>query len=119
MKKIKHPTIYDIQLEEKFFEYQDAYIRLKEATEAVIIKKKVIELYPDGADKDIAIANFKSAQTELICAVGHYDSTRADSRDYYYEHDENDFYKDWSVIRSLKDSHALIEEIYENFFKNN
>ena len=117
MKKNKKPTIYDITLEEKFFDYQDAYIRLKEATEAVIIKKNVIDLYPDGADKNAAISSFKSAQIELICAIGHYDSTRADSRDYYQEQDKNDFYKDWSAIRSLKTSHALIEEIYENFFK--
>lgn len=119
MKKIKHSTIYDIQLEEKFFEYQNAYVRLKEATEAIIIKKNVIDLYPDGADKTAAITSFKSAQLELICAIGHYDSTRADSRDYYQEHNENDFYKNWSVLCSLKNSHELIEEIYENFFKNN
>ena len=115
--KNKKPTIYDIQLEEKFFDYQDAYIRLGKATEATIIKKNVIELYPDGADKNVAIASFKSAQIELICAIGHYDSMRADSRDYYQNHDKNDFYKDWSVIDSLKNSHTLIEEVYENFFK--
>lgn len=117
MKKIKQPTIYDIQLEEKFFEYQNAYVRLKEATEAIIIKKNVIELYPDGADKNAAITSFKSAQIELICAIEHYDSTRADSQDYYQEHDKNDFYKNWSALHSLKTSHAIIEEIYENFFK--
>lgn len=117
MKKIKQPTIYDIQLEEKFFDYQNAYVRLKEATEAVIIKKNVIELYPDGVDKTAAIASFKSAQIELICAIGHYDSARADSQDYYQEHDKSDFYKDWSVIYSLEISHAFIEEIYKNFFK--
>lgn len=117
MKKIKQPTIHDIRLEKKFFDYQDAYVRLKEATEAVIIKKNVIELYPDGVDKNTAVASFKSAQIELVCAIGHYDSTRADSRDYYQEHNESDFYKDWSAIRFLKTSHAIIEEIYKNFFK--
>jgi hypothetical protein len=115
MKKTKQPTIYDIELEEKFLDHQDAYIRLKEATEAVIIKKNVIDLYPEGADKTAAIASFKLAQMELIRAIEHYDSTRVDIRDYYQEH--NNFYKNWSVLRSLKTSHAIIEEIYERFFK--
>lgn len=117
MKKNKQPTFYDIELEEKFFDFQNAYIRLKKATETVIIKKNVIDLYPEGADKAVANTSFKTAQNELICAIGHYDSTRADSQEYYQEHDKNNFYKDWSAICSLKTSHALIEEIYENFFK--
>ena len=117
MKKTKQPTIYDIKLEEKYLDHQDAYIRLKKATEAVIIKKNVIDIYPDGVDKDAAVASLKSAQIELICAIGNYDSTRTDTRDYYQEHDTSDFYKNWGVIRSLKTSHAVIEEIYKNFFK--
>lgn len=117
MKKInKQPTIYDVKLEEKVFDFQKAFLRLKEATKAVIIKKNVIELYPDGADKNIAIASFKSAQVELLCAIGHYDSTRVDAQEYYQEHDKSDFYKDWSKIH-LPNSHSLIEETYGDFFK--
>ena len=117
MKKTKQPTFYDIKLEEKYLDFQDAYIRLKKATEAVIIKKNVIGLFPEGADQTVANIRLKTAQNELVCAIGHFDNLRADLREYYLEHSESDFYKNWSEICSLKNSHEVIEEIYENFFK--
>jgi len=117
MKKNKQPTFYDIELEEKFLDFQEAYIRLQKATENVIIKKNVIDLYPEGADKAVANISFKTAQNELICAIGHYDNIRTDSQEYYQEHDKSDFYKNWSGICSLKTSHTVIEETYTNFFK--
>ena len=110
-------TYYDSILEDKYDEFLRATHRLIETVEDVIVKKEVIALYPDGSDKKAAIHTLEEAQYAMICAIGHYDSTRSDSQRYYREHDKSDFFKNWSEIRSLKDSHTVIEETYKNFLK--
>lgn len=110
-------TFYDSVLEDKYDEFLRVTHRLIETVEDVIIKKEVIALYPDGSDKKVAIRTCEEAQNAMVCAIGHYDSVRADCQRYYREHDKSDFYKNWSEIRSLKNSHTVIEEAYANFLK--
>lgn len=109
-------THHDFVLEGKYDEFLDTMYQLIKTVEDVIIKKGVIALYPDGSDKKIAVFALEQAQHTMICTIGHYDSIRTDLREYYQEH-EGDFYKDWSVIYSLKTSHTVIEETYADFFK--
>lgn len=118
-RKIQLPqrTYHDNVLEDKYDDFLGATHRLIETVEDVIIKKEVIALYPNGADKKTAILALEQTQHTMICAVGRYDSIRADLQRYYKEHDKNDFYKNWSEICSLKNSHTVVEEAYKNFLK--
>ena len=116
--QLSQRTYHDNVLQDKYDEFQRAAHQLTETVEDVIIKKEVVALYPDGADKKAAVSDLEQAQYTMICAIGHYDSTRADVQRYYREHDKSDFCINWgNTIFPLKNSHTAIEKAYVNFFK--
>ena len=82
-------------------------------TEAVIRKKGVIDLYPEGADKNIAIKDCETAQYNLICAIGHYDARVQELQEYYSKNSE--YLSNYSSKSCT--SHEIIEIVYANFFK--
>ena len=79
--------------------------------------KGVIDLYPDGLDKDRAIKDFEAAQHSLLCAIGTVDGLRNDMRSYIAAH-EKDFEATarWAVPSVNISSHTIIEKVYRDFF---
>ena len=49
---------------------------MSDVVKDIIIKKGVIDLYPDGADKDKAVENLEFAKRHLLCLIGEYDDLR-------------------------------------------
>ena len=92
LKKHSQPewTPADRQRERLLLDYFAAETNLEEKAKAAIVRKGVIDLYPDGPDKDRAIKDFEAAQHSLLCAIGTVDGLRNDMRSYIAAH-EKDF----------------------------
>ena len=92
LKKHSQPewTPADRQRERLLLDYFAAETNLEERAKAAIVRKGVIDLYPDGPDKDRAIKDFEAAQHSLLCAIGTVDGLRNDMRSYIAAH-EKDF----------------------------
>lgn len=92
LKKHSQPewTPADRQRERLLLDYFAAETNLEEKAKAAIVRKGVIDLYPDGPDKDRAIKDFEAAQHSLLCAIGTVDGLRNDMRSYIAAHE-----KDW------------------------
>lgn len=82
LKKHSQPewTPADRQRERLLLDYFAAETNLEEKAKAAIVRKGVIDLYPDGPDKDRAIKDFEAAQHSLLCAIGTVDGLRNDMR---------------------------------------
>ena len=82
LKKHSQPewTPADRQRERLLLDYFAAETNLEERAKAAIVRKGVIDLYPDGPDKDRAIKDFEAAQHSLLCAIGTVDGLRNDMR---------------------------------------
>lgn len=93
----------------------EAYRRLTERTEDVIVAQGVVDLYPDGADKEKAIKDLASKKIKLLCAIGVYDSLRNE----FYRALEEPFERIYTINFNThtKTSHEIIEEAYKNFYK--
>ena len=92
LKKHSQPewTPADRQRERLLLDYFAAETNLEEKAKVAIVRKGVIDLYPDGPDKDRAIKDFEAVQHSLLCAIGTVDGLRNDMRSYIAAH-EKDF----------------------------
>ena len=119
LKKHSQPewTPADRQRERLLLDYFAAETNLEEKAKAAIVRKGVIDLYPDGPDKDRAIKDFEAAQHSLLCAIGTVDGLRNDMRSYIAAH-EKDFEATarWAVPSVHIPSHTIIEKVYRDFF---
>ena len=109
LKKHSQPewTPADRQRERLLLDYFAAETNLEEKAKAAIVRKGVIDLYPDGPDKDRAIKDFEAAQHSLLCAIGTVDGLRNDMRSYIAR---------WAVPSVNISSHTIIEKVYRDFF---
>jgi hypothetical protein len=108
-------TSQDIFVKEYCEKLSIARGRLKDAVEAVIIRSGVVELYPEGADKNKAINDMNYAKSILLCAIGSYDSARNN----YNEALESTEPRVTTACygTAFKTSHELVEVFYEVFYK--
>ena len=119
LKKHSQPewTPADREREQLLLDCFDSQENLRELVKAAIVRKGVIDLYPDGPDKDRAIKDFEAAQHSLLCAIGTVDGLRNEMRSYITAH-EKDFKatKHWEVPSIDVYSHTIIEKVYRDFF---
>ena len=110
-------TPADRQRERLLLDYFAAETNLEEKAKVAIVRKGIIDLYPDGPDKDCAIKDFEAAQHSLLCAIGTVDGLRNDMRSYIAAH-EKDFEATarWAVPSVNISSHTIIEKVYRDFF---
>lgn len=92
----------------------DAMHDLEERVEEVIICNGVIDLYPEGADKEAAKKKAEKAKELLLCAIGRYDGIVNQYNDALVSTGRNTTL-DYMPI--YPNSHALIEDYYKNFYK--
>lgn len=119
LKKRAQPewTPADQERERLTCQCMDAESDLENRVKQVIVRKGVIDLYPDGPDKDRAIKDFEAAQYSMLCAIGTMDGLRNDLRSYIETHkDSFDVTASWPTPTKLHTSHHVIERTYEMFF---
>lgn len=94
----------------------DATHELEKCVEKVIICNGVIDLYPEGADKEAAKRDAEKAKRHLLCAIGRYDDIVNQYNDALTGTCRNTTL--WCMpILPHGSSHALIEDYYKNFYK--
>lgn len=114
-KKDIHINIYEAHADERLYGLRAERDRLAAKTREVITRKAVIDLYPDGSDRNAAIKECEAAKHSLLCAIGAYDTSRMEYNDYIKQNAErfNSPRRLWTTT-----SHDIIAIAYENYFKN-
>lgn len=88
---------------------------LRERVEKVIVCKDVIELYPEGPDKNKAIKDLEQAKYSLLCAIGHYDSALSEYKNYLIATQDKRVTTVYYNAHSWSTSHQIIENQYKHF----
>ena len=111
-KKIRN--LYDETLKELWDDMWSARTQLEAATRKVVVRKGVIDLYPEGADQEKAIKDYDKAKLSLLSAIGRYDGRMQELREYYSTHCELlDAFRNWQDPSLMPDSHEIIENAYK------
>lgn len=110
MKRIKYSNA-DYKAMDLTHEVERIKNRLIAKTENVLFAKGVIDIYPEGADKEWAIDELQARQKFLIAEIGEYDIALKNLRDFVNKkRDEITV-----AIPRFVGSHIIIEIAYRNF----
>ncbi len=95
-----------------------AAIHLEERVERVIVCQHVIDLYPDGPDKERAEKDLEYARYSMICAIGTYDDVRSELTRYVKDH-RSEFVTTANNDGSRGEytSHNVVEDTWRRFYK--
>jgi hypothetical protein len=108
-------TSMDLRIKNLRSERYEIWQDLEEAVRLVIIRNGVIEIYPEGADKERAIKDAKSAKEELLYEIGRFDSINNEFKIALNSTEERVTTKDWA--KNVITSHEIVEDVYKKFFK--
>ena len=108
-------TPLDLRIKNLRSERYEIWKDLEEAVKLVIIRNGVIEIYPEGADKEKAIKDAESAKEELLYEIGRFDSINNEFKFALNSTEERITTKDWA--KNVITSHEIIEDVYKKFFK--
>ena len=109
------PTSQDIFVKEYWEKLVVARERLKDTVEAVITRSGVLELYPEGTDKNKAINDMNYAKSILLCAIGSYDSARNNYNEALESTEPRVTTTGYGT--AFKTSHEWVEIYYNEFYK--
>lgn len=109
-------TQTDLMLKEKNSKLSDIRFDLKTAVAKVIVTNGVIELYPEGADKEKAKKTAENKKMIMLSLIGKYDDLKNQLNELLKREDRNTT-KDW--INYTITSHEIVENVYEDFFNKN
>lgn len=113
-KKKKPFNPYENRADDLIYEVWETRDRLYEKTRQVITRLGVIDLYPNGPDRTVAIADAEKARHAMLVAIGAYDTARMEYNDYVEKNAEKfDNHKEkWTTT-----SHEIIEWAYKYYYK--
>ena len=114
-KKKNVDTAQDKRVKKLHSDRYDAWLKVEEATEKVIVCNGVIDLYPDGADKDKAKRDADNAKEGLLAAMAVYDDLRNQQKQAFDTPFERVTTKDWHTV--ILTSHDIVEKTYKKFYK--
>lgn len=101
-------TLADKNLRAINNEVVSAYERLEETIKRVVLKKEVIDIYPEGVDKQRAIKEYRFEQECLLAAIAYYDDVKNKFNTYLNNGFERKTTAHW---RPWKISHVVIEHV--------
>lgn len=104
-------TPADLQLKMLYEPFYDVEKRLNSTIREVIVKKEVIKIYPNGADKDEAIKNYHFEQQHLLALIGEYDDLRNQIDNFIKNNKEER--KTTMYLSVPMTSHKKVETIYK------
>ena len=88
-------------------------MRIRECAIHVIVCNNVIDLYPEGADRERAMADAQTAKEMLITTIGEYDNAKNQ-----YHKSLQSINRNTTIYYSpMAPSHTLVERVYEGFQK--
>ena len=109
------PNAYDITLKKLIEARKNAKEALAARVSDIIIKKNVIDLYPEGADKNRAIEDFRYSQTSLLFYIANYDDIY--SKLMNFEFSKCAYYTSDKIQFAKITSHSIIESAYREFMR--
>ena len=113
-KKKKPFNPYENHVDEWIHEVWEARDCLTAKAKQVITRLGVINLYPDGADREKAVSDAEEAKHALIAAIGEYDTARMGYNNYIKKYAEmfDSPKREWTTT-----SHEIIEWAYQYYNK--
>ena len=116
-KKKNADTSADLQLKELYYPFTDLRDEFRATIKKIIRKKEIIAFYPNGADKDKAIKDYRFEQQHLLALIGKYDYLREEINNFL---DNNKETRRTTVGygRITQSSHDKIEIIYDIIKRN-
>ena len=116
MKKISYNP-YDEAYKEMWDAMFKAYKSLEETTNKIIVRKGVIDLYPEGDDKKQAIKDYEDTKQFLVEAINQYDEKVQEVIEYFSNHhEEMKTCREWTPSR-MATGHEVVEHTYEKKIK--
>ena len=114
VKKEKPFNPYENHVDDFIHKVCEAHDRLTAKTKQVITRLGVIDLYPDGADREKAVSDAEEAKHALIVAIGAYDTARMEYNNYIKKYAEkfDSPKREWTTT-----SHEIIEWAYQYYNK--
>lgn len=103
-------TSADITLRAINNQVVEAYDRLKETVKRNVVKKEVIDIYPDGEDKEKAIKEYNFEQKCLLKDIAYYDDMRNKFNTFLNNKFERKVTAHW---KPWKTSHEVVECVYK------
>lgn len=107
-------TPIDVALKEKDLELFSIRANLKKAVENIIIANGVIELYPEGVDKEKAKETAKNRKMIILPLIDKYNNLKNEINDLLNKNDRNTT-KDWQ--KCIKTGHEIVEIVYKELYK--
>ena len=107
-------TPMDLRIQNLRHKRYEVWQDLEEAIKLVIVRNGVIEIYPEGADKERAIKDAESAKQALICVIGRFDSITNEYKIAINSTEERVTTK--NLDKDVTTSHEIIENVYKKFF---
>lgn len=113
-KKEKPLNSYENRVDDLIYEVWEARDRLTAKVKQVITRLGVINLYPDGADREKAVSDAEEAKHALIADIGEYDTARMEYNNYIKKYAEkfDSPKREWTTT-----SHEIIEWAYQYYNK--
>lgn len=95
---------------------QSAKNRLMSAVQRVIVKRGVIDLYPEGPDQERAKEDLEKAKFSLLCEIGDYDERLQKYKDALNKNEE---LRNTTIGKHCQfvSSHEVIEIAYLEFLR--
>lgn len=114
-KKKEIATSLDVKIKECNLQLYGAKQHLMACVEAIIVANSVINLYPEGADKNAAIKNAEAKKHLLLVAIGYYDGLMRTYNELLHKEEKREVTANW--INNFGTSHQIVEIAYRNFWK--
>ena len=113
-KKKKPFNPYENRVDDLIHEIWEARDHLTANAKQVITRLGVINLYPDGADREKAVSDAEKAKHALLVAIGAYDTARMEYNNYIKKYAEmfDSPKREWTTT-----SHEIIEWAYQYYNK--
>lgn len=107
-------NVYENHADKLFYEVWEARDNLTAKAKQVITRLGVINLYPDGPDRTVAIADAEKARHTMLVAIGAYDTARMEYNNYIKKYAEkfDNPKREWTTT-----SHEIIEWAYQYYNK--
>ena len=114
-KKKENATYLDFKIKECNLQLYREKQHLMTCVESIIVANSVINLYPEGADKNAAIKNAEAKKQLLLVAIGSYDDLMRIYNELLHIEEKREVTANW--INNFDTSHQIVEIAYRNFWK--
>lgn len=112
------PTFADCKSHRLLIQYYDCGRYLEEVARDTLVEIAVVDLYPEGPDKEAAKEEAEAARRILLNAIGGYDGARAEYLKFRSEY-QGKFVTTVGYQTKLMTSHERIKNVYKEFYGGN